>query len=67
MNTQTHDQALALLRKIHAELDEGDGEAPGHGHQRPGVWDSDNGELAGKPCKWCATWREVTALVRANP
>lgn len=32
------------------------GSAPGHSHSEPGVWDSDNGELAGKPCAWCRVW-----------
>lgn len=32
------------------------GNAPGHSHSEPGVWDSDNGELAGKPCAWCRVW-----------
>jgi hypothetical protein len=32
--------------------------APGHGHQSPGIWDDDssNGDNAGKPCGWCAQW-----------
>ena len=33
------------------------GNAPGHGHDIPGIWDSDNGELAGKECGWCQVWR----------
>ena len=38
--------------------------APGHGHSRPGVWDWDNGILAGKPCKWCVTdWPEINAIL----
>ncbi|MBW7896555.1 MAG: hypothetical protein H3C27_15715 [Opitutaceae bacterium] len=42
---------------------DGDGlvDAPGHCHDVPGAWDSDNGALAGKPCAWCALWKEVIA------
>ncbi|WP_432262761.1 hypothetical protein [Cupriavidus sp. TMH.W2] len=32
------------------------GNAPGHAHARPGIWDADNGVLAGQPCAWCTTW-----------
>lgn len=35
------------------------GDAPGHSHSIPGVWDSDNGILAGKECAWCKAWREA--------
>lgn len=30
--------------------------APGHAHQIIGIWDSDNGILAGQPCSWCIAW-----------
>jgi FtsZ-binding cell division protein ZapB len=32
------------------------GNAPGHCHSIPGVWDSDNGAKAGKECAWCRVW-----------
>ena len=32
------------------------GNAPGHGHSISGVWDDDNGALAGKECAWCKAW-----------
>jgi len=32
------------------------GNAPGHCHSTSGVWDGDNGALAGKECAWCKTW-----------
>lgn len=58
----------AILEAVHRELDrEGrNGDAPGHAHEIPGVWDSDNGAMAGKPCAWCLTWRKFTALIRAD-
>lgn len=56
--------AQGVLRAVFDELDDGDGNAPGHGHEVPGVWDEDNGrELAGKPCEWCATWTLFRELV----
>lgn len=32
------------------------GNAPGHSHSISGVWDDDNGALAGKECAWCKAW-----------
>lgn len=62
-----------LLRELLVQLCENpgireDGNAPGHAHEVPGVWDSDNGELAGKPCAWCAVWARAAAngLVGSN-
>ena len=55
----------ALMNELLDQLGErtvGDGNAPGHGHEIPGVWDSDNGALAGKPCAWCATWAHAKAM-----
>jgi hypothetical protein len=63
----------ALLRELLVQLCENpgireDGNAPGHAHEVPGVWDSDNDELAGKPCAWCAVWARAVAngLVGSN-
>lgn len=57
------------LRKILNELleqigdsDRGDGNAPGHCHEIPGVWDRDNGNKAGKQCAWCALWAETKRM-----
>ncbi len=62
-----------LLRELLVQLCENpgireDGNAPGHCHEVPGVWDSDNGELAGKPCAWCTVWAKAVAngLVGSN-
>jgi hypothetical protein len=39
-----------------------DGNAPGHCHRRPGVWDDGNGPgRAGRRCRWCRVWREACA------
>lgn len=40
------------------------GNAPGHGHDVPGIWDSDNGPLAGKECAWCKTWHSALGAAR---
>jgi hypothetical protein len=37
--------------------------APGHAHWKPGIWDRDNGERAGKPCEWCAAWHAAHAAL----
>lgn len=42
------------------------GNAPGHGHETPGIWDDDNGPLAGQPCKWCATWKRGVDTLQAR-
>lgn len=44
-----------------AERDSGQ-DAPGHCHSVPGIWDQDNGELAGKPCAWCALWHKAKTI-----
>lgn len=56
------DRLHGLLRAVVEQAGrDGEGriDAPGHCHDVPGVWDSDNGELAGKPCAWCAIWNEA--------
>lgn len=56
----------AVLREMPARKDN-NGNAPGHGHRIPGIWDSDNGPLAGKPCAWCLTWNKAKKLLAATP
>lgn len=41
-------------------------DAPGHSHRVAGVWDWDNGPLAGKQCQWCASWNKALSLIREN-
>lgn len=53
---------LAALRAIMAKLDKGR-DAPGHCHDRPGIWDDDNGEKAGQPCEWCVQWNAARAAI----
>ncbi len=54
------DDLLAALGKIIANMDEDDGEAPGHCHENKGRWDKD-----GSQCEWCADWNSAKKLVAA--
>ncbi|MGX5887839.1 hypothetical protein [Burkholderia gladioli] len=64
-----------LLAAVTREIDDGEyghpwrgtENAPGHAHDVPGVWDSDNGKKAGKPCAWCMTWNRARAALAASP
>jgi hypothetical protein len=38
------------------------GNAPGHCHAIPGVWDRDNGDKAGTECGWCKVWNAAVAM-----
>ena len=60
------DEDKAILEAVHRELDRDcdEGNAPGHSHRTKGVWDEDNGKLAGKPCAWCLTWAKFTTLIK---
>ncbi|MGL4651226.1 MAG: hypothetical protein ACRC1H_17605 [Caldilineaceae bacterium] len=63
--TAERDELLHIFGLVIDELDlrhRDSGNAPGHGHKVPGVWDSDNGKLAGKPCAWCALWAKAKQL-----
>ena len=43
------------------------GNAPGHAHAVPGIWDSDNVPyLAGKPCAWCLAYSTARKLLAAS-
>jgi hypothetical protein len=59
------DEDREILEAVRNELDRDrrDGNAPGHGHSIPGIWDSDNGDRAGKPCAWCLTWKKFKAII----
>lgn len=63
---QENEKLRNLLNELLAQEgmhDRDDGNAPGHCHEVPGVWDSDNGKKAGKPCAWCALWAEAKASI----
>ncbi|WP_368921345.1 hypothetical protein [Comamonas aquatica] len=48
-----------LVEQLKLRHHRSDGNAPGHGHTIPGVWDKGNGELAGQKCAWCEVWQEA--------
>ncbi|WP_312381587.1 hypothetical protein [Stutzerimonas balearica] len=61
-------EIVAAVVREHPRRSENRGNAPGHGHSVPGVWDSDNGALAGTECAWCKTWNEaIAAMQGAQP
>lgn len=61
------DLMAAVIRNInHGEYNRpyrGIENAPGHAHDMPGIWDSDNGAKAGTQCAWCATWNAARAAL----
>ncbi|HDR9036072.1 TPA: hypothetical protein QDB07_003580 [Burkholderia vietnamiensis] len=61
------DLMAAIIREIdHGEYDRpylGTENAPGHAHDVPGIWDSDNGAKAGTQCAWCATWNAARSAL----
>lgn len=44
-----------------------DGNSPGHGHPISGVWDSDNGAIAGHECGQCILWNMVKGMFAEKP
>ena len=40
--------------------------SPNHSHSVPGIWDSDNGELANKPCAECALYDEARRIITTS-
>lgn len=40
--------------------------SPNHSHATPGIWDGDNGELAGKLCAECKLYDEARRLLSQN-
>jgi hypothetical protein len=58
----------AVVREFPHNMGRGNnGNAPGHCHSRPGIWDDDNGALAGKPCAWCIAWNGAADAIAAAP
>jgi beta-galactosidase/beta-glucuronidase len=59
------DEDVVILEAVRREMEDKvySKNAPGHAHHTPGIWDEDNGDLAGKPCAWCLTWKKFTKLI----
>lgn len=61
-----HDRMREALADIFEHYSDRD-QAPGHSHDIPGIWDTDNEPaLAGKPCDWCAKWESARAALQAQ-
>lgn len=59
-------ELVALLQglvEIVSRKNRGRPGSPNHGHTIPGIWDSDNGDLAGKPCAECALYDLAIARI----
>lgn len=60
----------ALRTLVLSALEEGKGRpgtggnAPGHCHAVPGIWDRGNGERSGTTCGWCRIWNAAQAMVK---
>ncbi len=60
----------ALRSLVLSALEEGKGRpgsggnAPGHCHDVPGVWDRGNGDRSGTPCGWCRIWNAAQAMAK---
>lgn len=61
----SHYQLVEALRGIIDHFDCSHGNAPGHDHLIPGVWDKDvsNGAKGGTKCGWCDQWNEARAAL----
>lgn len=55
-----------VIREIPKRSPSRNGDAPGHSHSIPGIWDSDNGAKAGTECAWCAVWKEANRAIAST-
>ena len=55
---EQRDELLVALGRVIENMDEGDGEAPGHSHYKKCYWDKD-----GSKCEWCEDWNNAKALI----
>lgn len=56
----------AVIRELPERMRGDKGNAPGHAHEIAGIWDSDNGDIAGTKCAWCAAWNTALEVIRAR-
>ncbi|WP_210015054.1 hypothetical protein [Pseudomonas palmensis] len=52
----------AVINEVPSRVTRNDGNAPGHCHAVPGIWDEDNGDRAGTECGWCKVWAAAVAI-----
>jgi hypothetical protein len=63
-NDRFRELMAAVAREKPRSLSYPPGNAPGHSHAIPGVWDSDNGDKAGTECGWCKVWNAAMAMAK---
>lgn len=67
--TAERDQWRCLLDNVirmHPDADD-DGNAPGHSHSKPGIWDDDNKPaIRGTACQWCHVWNVARNALEAT-
>jgi hypothetical protein len=59
------DLLAAVVREIPHRNPTRNGDAPGHSHRKPGIWDDFNGPKSGTPCAWCLVWKEANQAIAA--
>ena len=52
----------AVINEVPSRVTRNDGNAPGHCHVVPGIWDEDNGDRAGTECGWCKVWAAAVTI-----
>ena len=59
------DLVWGVIQELEERRSVSPGNAPGHDHQEPGIWDSTGNpeELRGKPCEWCRKWNYMKLLL----
>lgn len=56
----------SVMREMPQRFHRDNGNAPGHAHTLAGIWDEDNGALAGKECAWCKVWNAAKTHLAAT-
>ena len=59
---EKYEEALKLWYRQQGDSAGRDGNGPNHGHSTAGIWDSDNGHIAGHDCAECALFEMAKAL-----
>lgn len=63
---ELYEKTLLLWHRQQKYSARDNGNAPGHGHAIPGVWDDDNGDIAGHRCAECLLWSLAEKLAAAE-
>lgn len=63
---ERYEHLLKLWYEQQADRVTSKGNAPGHGHPIPGVWDTDNGKIAGHRCAECTLFSLAEQLFKTS-